>query len=137
MTTEERVYRAAIDLDVPKSLALLIVAQSKHETGNYTSNAFHKDNNLFGYKYVGQKLATPGIKSSESDRYAHYTSIENSVTELVNWIGRRINEGKFPSMCKIKTQEHYASLLKSAGYFGAPQIEYVNGLNRWYKTDIA
>jgi uncharacterized FlgJ-related protein len=137
MTTEEKVYKAAIDLDVPKSLALLIVAQSKHETGGYTSNAFHKDNNLFGYKYVGQKIATPGIKSSESDHYAHYTSVEDSVLELVNWIKRRITEGRFPSMCNIKTKEHYASLLKAAGYFGAPQIEYVNGLNHWYKSDIA
>lgn len=137
MTTEQRVYAKALSLGVPDTLAKLIVAQSKHETGNYMSNAFLRNKNLFGYKYVGQKNATQGIKSSESDYYANYVSIDDSVTELVNWIKRRQKEGKFPAnLASITTAETYATLLKNANYYGDKLQVYVNGLKKFFKNNI-
>lgn len=136
-TNEQRVLNAALSAGCPKALALIIVAQSKHESGNYTSNAFKTCNNLFGYKYVGQRGATQGIKSSEGDHYAKYAMLEDSVREIVAWIKRRIAEKKMPAIENITDREQYAKLLKLCGYYGAPEKEYIAGLNRFYKADIA
>jgi uncharacterized FlgJ-related protein len=135
MTTKQRIFKQAMAEGMPARLADLIAAQSQHETGNYTSGVFQLNNNCFGYKYVGQKIATKGGASPEGDSYARYKSIEDSVTEITGWIKRRQAEGKFPEdLALIQTPEQYATLLKRSGYFGAPMNEYIKGLTRWYRS---
>jgi hypothetical protein len=128
------IYATAFRDGIPAMLCNLIEAQSRHETDDYTSNAFLKDNNCFGYKYVkGAKwqLGT-GITSSEGDSYAKYQSIQDSVHELTDWIKRRIKEGKFPSdLSGIKTPTQYAGLLKECGYFGDPIQNYISGITHF------
>lgn len=136
MNYEQRIYITAISEGMPKSLALLIVAQSKHESGNYTSNVFKTCNNLFGYKWVGQKGASQGIKSTEGDFYARYASVEDSVRELTNWIKRRLKEKKFPALDTITNAVQYATALKACGYYGDSPSHYVAGLNHYYKDNI-
>lgn len=133
MTNDEIIYNAAIANGMPPVLSTLIVAQARHETGNYTSNAFNSCKNCFGYKYVGQPLAVgPCITSSEGDKYAKYASIENSVKELCDWIKRRQAGGVFPQdLRSITTPDQYAQLLKNAAYYGASVSEYLNGLIFW------
>jgi hypothetical protein len=135
---EKQIYNTAIADGLPPNMANLLVAQSKHETGNYTSNAYLKNNNLFGYKYVkGAKFQVgPGIKSSESDPYAHYSTINDSVHELTAWIERRQGEGKFPVNLTTLSSMEYAVLLKNCGYFGDPLNNYISGLNH-YSGDYA
>ena len=130
---DEQIYNTATAQGIPPILATLIVAQARHETANYTSNAFRSCNNLFGYKYVGQNLSTgPCITSSEGNSYAKYASVADSVKELTAWIKRRQAENKFPAnLNSITTPEQYATLLKNSGYYGAPIREYVNGLIFW------
>ena len=128
------IYGYASAAGMPSNMCYLIEAQSKHETGSYTSNAFLKNNNCFGYKYVkGAKYQIgAGITSTESDPYAKYASVEDSVKELVAWIGRRQASGKFPAdLTTIKTPAEYATLLKNCGYFGAPLQEYIAGLTKF------
>lgn len=137
MTEQETgslIYSTAFGDGMPAGLCSLIEAQSKHETGLYTSNAFIKNNNCFGYKYVkaARWQSGAGITSSEKDPYAKYDSIENSVHELCAWIIRRRNEGKFPAdLSEIKTPQYYANLLKRCGYFGDTIENYVNGLTHY------
>jgi len=133
MTIDERIYNQAAASGMPPILCTLIVAQARHETGNYTSNAFTQCNNCFGYKYVGQALSTgPCVTSSEGDKYAKYASVEDSVKELAAWIKRRQQGGIFPeNLSTITTPDQYAQLLKNAGYYGASVSEYVNGLIYW------
>lgn len=138
MRTETIVYRTAIAEGMPHTLAELIVAQSKHESQNYTSNVFKKNNNLFGYKYVGQKGATKGSPAPSNEglagAYARYETIEGSVKELTGWIKRRQKEGSFPAdLTEIDSPEKYATLLRKSGYFGAPLSQYIAGLTRYYK----
>lgn len=45
---EQKIYNTAIDSGLMKEQALLLLAISKHETGNWTSNAFKNKNNLGG-----------------------------------------------------------------------------------------
>jgi hypothetical protein len=122
---------------LPPILSSLVVAQSKHETATdgipYSSAVFLDDNNGFGYKYTGNAWQSgPGRVSSEGDHYAHYTSVDRSAKEIVDWIYRRRAEGKFPAdLSTITTPEQYAQLLKNAGYFGDALSVYTSGLKRW------
>lgn len=137
MTTKEigaLIYATAFADGMPENMAALIEAQSKHETGLYSSNAFLKNNNCFGYKFVsGAKWqAGAGITSTEHDPYARYDSIEKSVHELTAWIRRRQAGGKFPADLKTITEPvQYATLLKKCGYYGDPIENYVNGLTHY------
>jgi hypothetical protein len=131
MSYEQRIYDTAIQQGFPEAVAQLVVAQSKHETGNYSSNVFIIDNNAFGYKYVGQKLATKGLSSPEGDYYAHYASVEDSTLELCDWWKRRIVEGKVSSFADISTADDYAAVLKRCGYYGDSLAVYTSALKKW------
>jgi len=130
----------AIADGIPKTLAMLIAAQSVHETGNFTSSAFTKDNNGFGYKYVeGAKwqVQDKGITSSEGDNYAKYENIEDSVHELTAWIKRRQAEGKFPQdLNTITNPDIYAKLLKNDGYYGDAESVYASGIHKTFDKMI-
>ena len=134
---EQLIYDTAIKQGMPPNLARLIVAQAKFESGNFTSPVFKANNNFFGYKYVGQALASKGTAAprSEGDFYAKYARLEDSVKELTDWIKRRVNEGVFPSnLALIKTPGEYAALLKKKGYYGVSVAHYTNGLQRYYRA---
>lgn len=140
MSYESIIYRAAVSQGFPGSLANLIVAQAKHESANFTSNVFRQNNNPFGYKYVGQSLATRGTPApaSEGGNYARYVDVSYATLEIVKWIQRRQNETKFPrDLSTITTPKQYAQLLKNAGYYGASVTEYAAGLARWISDSSA
>lgn len=130
MTLDERIYNQAITDGIPPALAVLLVAQARHETGNYTSNVFKSCSNAYGYKYVGQATAEGACTMSpEGNNYARYRSVEQSVTEVTLWIKRRQREGKFPAnLGEITTPEQYAQLLKNCGYYGSTWQVYANGM---------
>jgi len=130
----ELIYTTVLNDGMPEPLAILIVAQSRHETDDYSSHAFLKNNNCFGYKYVpgAHWQAGPGITSSEKAPYAMYTSIENSVHEICAWILRRRHDGRFPpDLATITSPIRYATLLKRCMYFGDPVENYIHGLTTY------
>lgn len=141
MSYEERIYNALVQgtptspRGLPAPLAALVVAQSKHETGNYTSNAFRTANNAFGYSYVpgGVWQKGAGLIADNGKPVAKYASVEDSAREIVDWIYRRVREGIFPvNLDGITTPEQYGALLKQAGYYGDSLANYVGGLKRWF-----
>lgn len=125
---------------MPLFLADLIVAQTKHETGNYTSNAFTQLNNAIGYAFYPQsdwQLKDPGFIADNSEPLARYATVANSIHELTHWIRRRQYEGSFPDdLNQITTAEQYATLLKSDGYYGDSITNYVNGIVRYFKANV-
>lgn len=135
---EEIIYNTATSNGVPRVMALLLVAQAKHETNNFSSPVFWENKNMFGYKYVkGAKYQNnAGRTSTEGDPYANYSTLENSALELVAYLKRRVADGKFPALEKITSFPQYADLLKKAGYYGDPLSVYLAGLRRWFSTDI-
>lgn len=141
MTNEQRIYNQAlkgspVNPGLPASLALLLVAQAKHETGNFTSNFFRSYNNAFGYSYVpgGRYQLGAGSIADNGAPIARYASVEDSVKELVDWLNRRRIEGKFPAFGSVTTPEQYAALLKAAGYYGDTLENYSNGLIYYFKS---
>jgi flagellum-specific peptidoglycan hydrolase FlgJ len=131
---ENKLYSVAVAAGLPSALASLLTAQARHESNNFKSNVFKTDNNLFGYKYVGQKNATRGLKSPEGDYYAHYKSPDISIIELVGWLKRREKSGVFPALSTITDPGQYATLLKKANYYGDSVNTYTAGLKRYFKN---
>lgn len=117
---------------IPDPLASLVLAQAKHETNNFTSNVFINCNNAFGYKAVYNAL--PCLLSPEGTYYEKYKGVADSAHELSAYLYRRVADGSFPPLNKITSTDQYSSLLKKAGYYGAPVSVYAEGLARWYKS---
>jgi len=136
-TYANTVINTAMAHGMPLQLAKLMACQSAFETLDWTSNAFHKSLNGFGYKHVeGAKLqlSKSVVHSTESDYYAAYASFEDSIYEICLWIGRRQKETKFPQdLVSIQTPEQYAHLLKSCGYYGGKEDDYANGIATYLK----
>jgi len=133
---QQIIYDALIGQNIPPLLAKIVTAQSQFESGNYQSNVFKTDNNAFGYKYVGQKIATRGLPSpaSEGDHYAHYNSVQDSAIELANWLKRRHKEGKLPALEAITTPAQYSKLIKAANYYGASENTYTKGITKIFNS---
>lgn len=139
MTTEQRIYNQAIkgtqnNPGLPATLASLLIAQAKHETGNFTSNFFKKYNNGFGYSYFPGSIyqSGGGTIADNGQPIAAYANIEDSTKEIIDWIYRRKKEGNFPDLTTITTPEKYAALLKQNNYFGDTLTNYLNGLKKFY-----
>jgi len=140
MTTKEYqkiVFDAAINTGLNETQAKLITAQATHETGNFKSNVFKTDNNLFGMKmpsrrnkqYI-ERPSTIIMRSEGATPYAHYSSIENSVNDLV--LGWHKYNGT--NWSKIKTPADYATYLKSKGYYGDTFSNYLSALVRYFNS---
>jgi uncharacterized FlgJ-related protein len=124
------IYDTAISRGLSDTTAKLMVGQSAHETGNWTSNAFKKHNNGFGYMFLkGSKWQTSnaGLIADNKLPVADYKSLADSTNEVVDWLKRRENEGKF-KIADLTTPEKYAKALKDNGYYGATYNIYVGGM---------
>jgi len=124
---DKRIYDEAIKAGFTQACARLVVAQARHETGNYTSPVFRKYNNCFGMRPAVIRDTTRLEQVSPSN-YAIYASVESSVKDLGLWFKAR-NVGK-----AFTTVYSYASALKNKGYFEAELNEYINGMERAFKN---
>jgi hypothetical protein len=129
MPFDSDVYATATADGIPAALALLIVAQSKHETNNYTSAVFLDCNNAFGYGSTSNPC-------QYHEQYQGYNNIVESTHELTAWIKRRLAEGNFPALQTITTPEQYAQLLNDNGYYTDTVANYAAGLARWFSNNI-
>lgn len=143
MAADEIIYQTAragspVNPGLPAALSYLLVAQAKHETGNFTSNFFKKYNNAFGYAYVsgGKYQSGPGTTADNGQPIAAYPDVKSSVYEIIDWIYRRRKEGKFPQdLSTITTPEQYSKLLKDSGYYGDTMANYLNGLKKFFLSN--
>lgn len=135
MSIDKQIYNQAIKRGFSPTFANLLTAQARFESADYTSNVYKQNNNLFGYKFVGQAGATRGTVAPKSEwpnantpsYYAKYKSVEDSANEVINWLLRREKEGKF-LIKDLTTAGKYAAALKSGNYYGSSAADYGNGL---------
>jgi len=141
MNYDQRVFDTAMQgtkvnpTGLPPVLSSLLAAQAAHESGNFTSNFFIKYNNAFGYSYSPNSIYQigSGTLADNNAPIAVYKGIEDSTREIVDWIYRRVKEGKFPKdLSTIQTPAQYAALLKSAGYYTDTVSNYTNGLEKFF-----
>lgn len=69
---EKKIYNKALESDLTHEQAILVVAISKHETGNWTSSLY-KNNNNFG-----------GIYNSKDKKFYSYESNDKGLQAFVN-----------------------------------------------------
>lgn len=132
MPFDQLIYNTARADGMPATLAELIAAQARHETGDYSHRFFTTGKNAFGYSYVAGarwQLPEPGTRADNGLPIAQYRSVADSVHELTDWIKRRQREGRFPAnLATITDAGQYARLLKDSGYYGASLASYAAGL---------
>lgn len=104
----------------------IIIAQAKHETDNFTSIVFLRNNNAFGMRPAKVRY-TSTIGDVDEDGYANYLSIEDSVEDLLLWWDYHgfivVNFS-----CNLY---NYVVRLKKMNYFEDDLDNYYNGLMRY------
>lgn len=105
-----------------KNLQKLIIAQSKVESANYTSDLYKRSNNAFGMKnaYLRPQI---GFKVF-NDPYRHYDSLDESIKDFLLYL----NYFNFPTSL---TASEYVSTLKDFGYFESSESDYLKALKSW------
>ena len=110
---------------LPDDIARLATMQAAHETAGFQSAIYHENNNAFGYKFVGQKLAT-----GENRGHATYKTVSDSVKEFVGWWNRRRLEDPFPMQFNIGS---FANYLKKHRYYEDSPVNYSRGMEHWQR----
>lgn len=103
-------------------LQKFIIAQSKVESANYSSDLFKRSNNAFGMKNATQR-GQLGYSVAGTD-YRYYNSLSESINDFVLWL----NYTNFPIVTDVNS---YARALKDRGYFESSQADYIKALNSW------
>lgn len=119
--TGKDVYLRLIEAGFTPITAQYITAQAAHETANFTSTIFLQNNNLFGYKYAGQKAA-----QGEKNGHALYADIGKSIEDYARYFYLR----GYPKVFNSITD--FVTVLRKNGYFTAPLVEYIEGVKHFY-----
>lgn len=101
------------------TISKIITAQSGHETAGWTSNVYKTLNNCFGFGYSG------------GGAYYGYNSIEDSVSDVVNWLSNNV-----PDFQNITDPDSYATALKNAGYYTDTESNYASGIENWIDNNL-
>lgn len=133
MSIDQLIYDTAIADGMPKSLAFLITAQARLESGNYKHRFFTVGNNAFGYSADRNSKwqIKPGDLADNGIAIAQYRNVKDSVHELTSWIKRRQKDGQFPKdLTGIKTPLQYTKYLREGDhpYGGRSTAEYAAGI---------
>lgn len=80
----KKVMAALAYAGFPLMVIPYVLGQAYHETNAFKSNAYLKDNNAAGIKFLNKSYqkASRGIRSSEKDNYAHYANLNDWAKDL-------------------------------------------------------
>ena len=135
---EQTVYDTAISEGATDTLARIILAQVKHESANFSSNVFKRNNNPMGMKMPSKRktvwIAGAGTKPPGNEGatpYARYNSLADAIHDLFNWL----HYNKIP-VNEIQSVSQYSELLRQRSYMGNTETAkkiYIAGLSKWMK----
>jgi len=123
----EREIRETLELNhVDQYVIELLIAQSKHESGNYKNN-LTKYHNVFARHYhkSDTMAVSAGARAEGHSNFAIYPSVKNATISQINYLKRKGYSFSW------KNPHQYALELKSKGYYEAPVEEYSAALNRY------
>lgn len=106
------------------SYADFVLAQAIHESDNFSSNVYKKNNNPFGMKVPSKRpfLGRVGTKAPDGGHYAAYDNDMIAFKDYLKWL-RYTN---FP--IGLKTVEEFVAAMKKRGYFGASEESYLKAM---------
>lgn len=116
---EEEIIRVLREQGVGENLSQIILAQAKHESGNFSSVIFEENWNPFGMKQARVRQTTC-IGTNRG--HGVYSSLSDAVIDYVLWMKDR----NVPF--KGKCLKSYVMILKSKGYFEDDFDNYVRGM---------
>ena len=110
----------------------LIVAQAKHETGNFSSNIFREANNAFGMGVPAfrKSLRNGSFTNKKGEVFSKYETVFDSAKDLLLWFDSQKFPVVNPSGNTLDVFE-YAAALRNRRYYTDSFENYVNGLRRW------
>lgn len=132
-------FKAPVALSVDDSIRLvlsnknlskesieLIVAQSKHESGNYTNNLTRKHNNIFARHYHKSDTFALGAggEAEGHSRFARYKSIEYATLSQYYYFKRKNYSFAW------RTPREFAIELKKKRYYEDSVSNYINALTK-------
>lgn len=126
VTNAKKVLQALINAGAKPDVIPFLMSQVAHETGDFDSPVFNKDNNASGIIYIGkptkQLNATKGTKrkASEGGNYAKFNTLTDWAKDYLRIIGTA------PS--KATNIVEYAKLLKARGYYTDTLENYTKAL---------
>lgn len=142
---EQSIYNVAIENGKDDRFSRIVISQLKHESGNFTSNVFKKNNNPMGMKmpskrkspYIaGKGTQPPGNEGATP--YARYNSLEDAVRDLFHFF--QFNGYNFDRVNSANNEKdaivEYAEEMRKHGYMGNSQTAkniYIAGLSNWFK----
>jgi hypothetical protein len=123
LTTEDRIIKVLQDSNYSLRMQQIIVAQAKHESGNFTNSLTRKYNNIFAMLHSKYDPFSKGNYGYAEGRkgYAVYDRIEESTRAYI-WYTRK---KKYPSDTTLVA---YVDILKAKSYFTGNKKEYLNSL---------
>ena len=102
----------------------MIFAQAAHETGNFTSDIFKENNNLFGMKLARVRKTTA---IGENRGHAVYASIEDCIKDY--WLYNKA----FNYLAEYSSVASFVRALVLKKYFEAKPEEYQTAVEKWHK----
>lgn len=113
------------ELGFSTDLSKMIIAQAAVETGNFTSNIYKKNNNLFGMKLAKKRITTA---TGEKFGHAVYDTVFSSIQDYKYYY----QEFNLPD--RYDSIRQFITSLKSKGYFESDLETYIKNVEYWYKV---
>jgi hypothetical protein len=124
--TGRKVFQLLCDAGFSIDMSKILTAQSAHETSNFSSPVFKRNNNLFGMRIAtSRKQDSQG--DTDKDSYANYSSLSQSISDIGLYIKARQLDKVYNSC------DDYVDAIHQKGYFEASLEEYKKEVNRFYK----
>ena len=128
MDHEAEIREVLAGEDVTPYVTELLIAQSKHESGNY-KNSLTKYHNVFARHYHKSDTfaISAGAKAEGHSRFAIYPSIKNATLSQLWYLRKKHYSFQW------KSPKEFALELKSKRYYEAPVEIYTAALNKYMK----
>jgi len=118
----------------------MVIAQMKHETGNFKSNAYKTYHNCFGMTKVTQRATTQLMQAwageYQNNTGAIYKSDFDSVYDMMLYIRAKIGNGE-NWVIKLTGESGftaYLTWLKEQGFYTADYVAYQRAAGAYYQA---
>lgn len=131
LTVEESISAALSDSLVSPRVQRMIIAQARHESGNFKNSLSRKHNNIFALWHSDYDSLSLGRSKAEGcECFARYASVDSATRSYI----RLIRKMKVPTHSRVTLHE-FVSALKRGGYFADEESRYRNSLSTMLKAD--
>lgn len=113
--------------EISPAMIEILIAQAKHETGNFKSRLFVYHNNCYGFQHPSKRSTTslgPYARAEGREGYASYASVEDSAMDMVLYLRAR-NIPDYTSVTR------YVKHLKRKGYFEDDVNRYIKSVRSY------